>query len=221
MQKIQFASYNCFCMAVPYCGLILIEKNPWNIDALAKIFSFVIRELLISGEKTVNLKTSHFPGVSFSVWQYPVEKWMRWSKYILLFLLIPDLSLNEKKKKKFCRSCWEEDWPQNRRQLPPQCSLYCLEWGQPGHGPVIHIISLSFCGPRKLTFSCLQSVIYQTCKPQHSWTRVRSLDHCEYLLATYQPTDVFIVVNHEHIGMWSSSIQSCVLMLVKTVVFDM
>lgn len=99
MQKIQFASYNCFCMAVPYCGLILIEKNPWNIDALAKIFSFVIRELLISGEKTVNLKTSHFPGVSFSVWQYPVEKWMRWSKYILLFLLIPDLSLNEKKKK--------------------------------------------------------------------------------------------------------------------------
>ena len=56
-------------MAVPHCGLILIEKNPRNIDVLAKIFSFVIIELLISGEKTVNLKTSSFYGVSFYMWK--------------------------------------------------------------------------------------------------------------------------------------------------------
>ena len=76
MQKIQFASYNCFLMALPHCGPILIEKKTGNIDVIAKIFLFVIRELLISGEKTMNLKTSSFYGVSFHMWQHLVEKWI-------------------------------------------------------------------------------------------------------------------------------------------------
>lgn len=52
-------------MAVPHCGLILVGKNLETLLQLLRYFHLSSESFLFSGEKTVNLKTSSFYGVSF------------------------------------------------------------------------------------------------------------------------------------------------------------
>lgn len=159
MQKIQFASYNCFRMAVPHCGLILVGKNLETLLQLLRYFHLSSESFLFSGEKTVNLKTSSFYGVSFHEAVPGGE--VHTMKQI--YPAFPSYSSFKLKKKKSLQELLRRRLTPKQEALSSPMQSVLFRMGQPGHGIVIHINSLSFCGPRKLT-----CVVCQKHKPQHS-----------------------------------------------------
>lgn len=103
-------------------------------------------------------------------------------------------------KRRFCKSCWEKD-PKTWGSYLPDAVVNCPWWGQPGHGTAI-LINSFFLWLKEINF-----LMPPKCRLSKMWATalINSFEvfgsfWLFYLLASYQPTDVFIVEKCKHIG---------------------